>query len=241
MRGGVKGLSIVRSPPIRFRASLAGTDLLYSMYTNNDAYTYAMSIAQLPAWGGIVVREDPVLRGGALERAYASFREKAVTRVRGGRYEVRSERLWNTIQRLNNGERTYRISIWLDADYNPIPNTRIGRPINWLWPPRLPALTRDITVMPILHGAQVTSGLGRAVIEVGIDRYNNPVHLDFDALPSSHGLIVGPTGMGKTKTTMSLIHRLVSNNSGIRFLILDPRGRVLPSPSQTRLPLPLRW
>ncbi|WP_054856102.1 hypothetical protein [Vulcanisaeta sp. JCM 16161] len=90
-----------------------------------------------------------------------------MTRVKG-RYEVRSERLWNAVQRLNSGERTYRIGVWLDADGNPIPNTRISNARNWLWAPWLPALTRDVTVMPIFHGAQVTSGLGRAVVEVGL-------------------------------------------------------------------------
>ncbi len=106
--------SIIKSP-VRFRASVASSDLLYSMYSNTDAYTYAMAIAQLPAWG-IVVREDPILRG-KLEHAYSSAREKAVVRVRG-RYEVASARIKNAIDRLNTGERTYRIGIWLDADYN---------------------------------------------------------------------------------------------------------------------------
>ena len=207
---------MVNRTPVRFRSIVAKSELLYSNYTNNDAYTYAMSIAQLPSWG-IVIREDPALRG-RIEQAYASYREKAVTRVRG-RYEVESGRLWNAVQRLNNGERTYRIGIWLDAE-SPIPNTRLGKAINWLSEPWLPALTRDITIMPILHGAQVTSGLRRAVVEVGVDRFNNPVSLDFDALSSAHGLIIGPTGMGKTKTTMSLILRLIK--SGVRFMILDP-------------------
>ncbi len=77
-------------------------------------------------------------------------------------------------------------------------------------------------MMPILHGAQVTSGLSRAVIEVGRDRFNNTVIMDFDALSSGHGLVVGPTGMGKTKTTISLMLRLMRASQGIRFLVLDP-------------------
>ncbi|WP_054856103.1 hypothetical protein [Vulcanisaeta sp. JCM 16161] len=62
-------LLVINRSPVKFRASIASSDLLYSTFTNNDAYTYAMSVAQLPAWG-IVVREDPILRG-AIERAYA--------------------------------------------------------------------------------------------------------------------------------------------------------------------------
>mgnify|MGYP001770696720 FL=1 len=213
----VRKYLVINRTPVRFRSSIASSDLLYSNYTNTDAYTYAMSVAQLPAWG-IVITEDPTLRGN-IERAYASFREKAVTRVRG-KYEVAAGRYWNTVQRLNTGERTYRIGIWLDTDNNIIPGTRIGMPRNWFTKPWLPALTRDVTVIPIMHGAQVTSGLQRAVVDIGIDRFNNPVALDFDALPSSHGLIVGPTGMGKTKTTMSLMLRLLP--SGIKFLVLDP-------------------
>ena len=212
----VLGLFSVNRTPVRFSSIIARSDLLYSNYTNNDAYTYAMSIAQLPSWG-LVVREDSGLRG-RLENAYASYRERAVTRVRG-RYEVEAGRLWNAVQRLNNGERTYRIGIWLGGEAS-IPNTRPGRPVNWLSEAWLPALTRDVSIIPIMHGAQASSGLKRAVVDVGVDRFNNPVSIDYDALPSAHGLIIGPTGVGKTKTTMSLMLRLLK--SGVRFLVLDP-------------------
>ena len=104
----------------------------------------------------------------------------------------------------------------------------MGRARNWLWPPRFVALTNDILIMPIFHGSTVATGLGRAVVEVGIDRFGNGVSLDLDALGNAHGLVVGPSGRGKTKTVMSLALRLLRASPGIRFLVLDPEGEYCP-------------
>ncbi len=62
----------------------------------------------------------------------------------------------------------------------------------------------------------------RARVGLGRDREGSELEVDLDALPSGHMLVVGPTGMGKTWTVSTILHRLM--NSGIKALILDPHG-----------------
>jgi hypothetical protein len=98
-----------------------------------------------------------------------------------------------------------------------------------LWPmPSIDELGYDLAVIPIFHGGRVLSESLRARVYLGRDRENNELWIDLDSLPSGFGLVVGPTGMGKTWTVSTILYRLM--RSGIKTLILDPHGEYLRIP-----------
>ena len=98
-----------------------------------------------------------------------------------------------------------------------------------LWSmPGIDELGYDLAVIPIFHGGRVLSESLRARVYLGKDRENNELWVDLDSLPSGFGLVVGPTGMGKTWSVSTLLYRLM--RSGIKVLILDPHGEYLRIP-----------
>jgi len=98
-----------------------------------------------------------------------------------------------------------------------------------LWSmPSIDELGYDLAVIPIFHGGRVLSENLRARVYLGRDRENNELWIDLDSMPSGFGLVVGPTGMGKTWSVSTLLYRLM--RSGIKVLILDPHGEYLRIP-----------
>jgi len=98
-----------------------------------------------------------------------------------------------------------------------------------LWSmPSIDELGYDLATIPIFHGGKVLSESLRARVYLGRDRENNELWIDLDSLPSGFGLVVGPTGMGKTWTVSTILYRLM--RSGIKVLILDPHGEYLRIP-----------
>jgi hypothetical protein len=98
-----------------------------------------------------------------------------------------------------------------------------------LWSmPSIDELGYDLAVIPIFHGGRVLSESLRARVYLGRDRENNELWIDLDSMPSGFGLVVGPTGMGKTWSVSTLLYRLM--RSGIKVLILDPHGEYLRIP-----------
>jgi hypothetical protein len=98
-----------------------------------------------------------------------------------------------------------------------------------LWSmPSIDELGYDLAVIPIFHGGRVLSESLRARVYLGRDRENNELWIDMDSMPSGFGLVVGPTGMGKTWSVSTLLYRLM--RSGIKTLILDPHGEYLRIP-----------
>jgi hypothetical protein len=95
--------------------------------------------------------------------------------------------------------------------------------------PSIDELGYDLATIPIFHGGRVLSESLRARVYLGRDRENNELWVDFDSLPSGFGLVVGPTGMGKTWTVSTILYRLM--RSGIKVLILDPHGEYLRIPN----------
>ncbi|MFP3240943.1 MAG: ATP/GTP-binding protein, partial [Caldivirga sp.] len=51
--------------------------------------------------------------------------------------------------------------------------------------------------------------------------------MGLNTAPSPHALIVGPTGSGKSWSTVSLMMRAITKY-GVRVLIIDPQGEYLP-------------
>jgi len=94
--------------------------------------------------------------------------------------------------------------------------------------PSIDELGFDLATIPIFHGGRVLSESLRARVYLGKDRENNELWIDLDSLPSGFGLVVGPTGMGKTWSVSTILYRLM--RSGIKVLILDPHGEYLRIP-----------
>ncbi len=57
-------------------------------------------------------------------------------------------------------------------------------------------------------------------IFLGEDTYHRPVYLNYRRLPNFHGIILGPTGSGKSTTVENLLYDLVEN--GMNFITIDP-------------------
>lgn len=55
---------------------------------------------------------------------------------------------------------------------------------------------------------------------IGEDTYKRKIYLNYKKLPNFHGIIVGPTGSGKSTTVESLLYDLV--NHGINIICIDP-------------------
>jgi hypothetical protein len=92
-----------------------------------------------------------------------------------------------------------------------------------LWSmPSIDELGYDLAVVPIFHGGRVLSKSLRARVYLGRDRENNELWIDLDSLPAGMGVIVAPTGMGKTKTMKLILLGLVG--SGISVVVFDPHG-----------------
>jgi hypothetical protein len=98
-----------------------------------------------------------------------------------------------------------------------------------LWSmPSIDELGYDLAVIPMFHGGRVLSESLRARVYLGRDRENNELWIDLNSLPSGFGLLIGPTGMGKTKTMMRILLELVG--SGINVTVFDPHGEYLRIP-----------
>ncbi|MGC9136352.1 helicase HerA domain-containing protein [Caldivirga sp.] len=163
----------------------------------------------------LILKPDPVFKTTAVEE-YNHYRELAVTRQRG-RFEQEAIKWRIVLDRLNEGELAYKALIIGDLR---LPTSRMGKALNHLNEPNTTVLTNDLQCIPVFQGRSLETGLSHAVVDVGVDRFNNPVTLDLDALGNAHGLILGPSGRGKTRTVMSLIKRMPQLN----YLILDPEG-----------------
>ncbi|MGC9051582.1 helicase HerA domain-containing protein [Pyrobaculum sp.] len=82
------------------------------------------------------------------------------------------------------------------------------------------ALTGDLMRFPIFYGGQLL-GRGRYVT-LAYDRFGRPVAVPIDSLPNAHGVIIGPSGMGKSWTVGSWLNALV--RSGVVITVVDPHG-----------------
>jgi hypothetical protein len=139
---------------------------------------------------------------------------------------------WSVVlERINErGEEPVKVMIALDKPSN-IPLLYTGKTTTQthLWElPSVDELGFDLATIPIFHGGRALSESLRARVYLGRDRENNELWVDLDSMPSGFGLVVGPTGMGKTWSVGTLLYRLMK--SGIRVLILDPHGEYLRIP-----------
>jgi hypothetical protein len=94
------------------------------------------------------------------------------------------------------------------------------------WTPRgsymTKALSHDLARIPIFYGGKLMSS-GRKLL-VGYDRFNRPVEIDIDSMPTSHSVILGPSGMGKSWAVATLLKRLVESHEDLKIVVVDPHG-----------------
>jgi len=88
------------------------------------------------------------------------------------------------------------------------------------------ALSHDLSRIPIFYGGKLMSS-GRKLF-VGYDRFGRPVEIDIDSMPTSHSVILGPSGMGKSWAVATLLMRLVESHEDLKIVVVDPHGDYVP-------------
>jgi len=84
------------------------------------------------------------------------------------------------------------------------------------------ALSHDLSRMPIFYGGKLMSS-GRK-LQVGFDRFGRSVDIDIDSMPTSHSVILGPSGMGKSWAVATLLKRLADSHKDLKIVVVDPHG-----------------
>jgi len=62
---------------------------------------------------------------------------------------------------------------------------------------------------------------------VGFDKFGRPVEIDIDSMPTSHAIVLGPSGMGKSWAVATLLRRLAQHKD-LRLVVIDPHGDYAP-------------
>jgi len=87
------------------------------------------------------------------------------------------------------------------------------------------ALSHDLARAPIFYGGKLMSS-GRKLF-VGFDKFGRPVEIDIDSMPTSHAIVLGPSGMGKSWAVATLLRRLAQHKD-LRLVVIDPHGDYAP-------------
>jgi hypothetical protein len=209
------GLSIARYTP--FKVGVTHSDARYMSLEPSQLLAYAERNARrdfaLTITGSLVGREN-----------YASELARAIDRYQltgRGMYAPRIDALQVTHRRVLSGEVPIRFSILGDIE---APGMRVGfGAVHWLMEPELNGLSMDVTAVPVFYGGSMIAQGDEVVVDVGRDEYGSEVKIGLNTAPSPHALIVGPTGSGKSWSTVSLMIRAVTKY-GVRVLIIDPQG-----------------
>jgi hypothetical protein len=209
------GLSIARYTP--FKAGVTHSDARYMSLEPGQLLAYAERNARrdfaLTITGSLMGREN-----------YAAELAKAIDRYQltgRGMYAPKIDALQVTHKRVLSGEVPIRFTILGDIE---APGMRIGfGAVHWLMEPELNGLSMDVTAVPVFYGGSLIAQSDEVVIDVGRDEYGSEVKIGLNTAPSPHALIVGPTGSGKSWSTVSLMIRAVTKY-GVRVLIIDPQG-----------------
>jgi len=208
------GLSLARYTP--FKTGVTHSDARHMSLEPGQLLAYAERNARrdfaLTITGSLVGREN-----------YASELARAIDRYQltgRGTYAPRIDALQVTHRRVLSGEVPIRFSILGDIE---APGMRVGFGVtHWLMEPELNGLSMDVTAIPVFYGGSLIAQSDEAVIDVGRDEYGSEVKIGLNTAPSPHALIVGPTGSGKSWSTVSLLMRAMKYGVGV--LIIDPQG-----------------
>ncbi|AFA38646.1 protein of unknown function DUF87 [Pyrobaculum oguniense TE7] len=89
----------------------------------------------------------------------------------------------------------------------------------WLRRSYVRALTGDLTRFPIFYGGTLLGA--QRLVELAKDIFGKPVTVPLDSLPTVHGVIIGPSGMGKSWTVASWLYQL---SKYVDVVVIDPHG-----------------
>jgi len=205
---------------------LAASGLLFTKPSEDDIRSIAEAFIASNNNFMVSISGNPQFRG-EVARTVVSSHTKLIVHENPKAIPKASQ--WAVVlERINErGEEPVKAMVALSKPSNiPLLFTTRSTTQMHLWSmPSIDELGYDIAVVPIFHGGRVLSESLRARVYLGRDRENNELWIDFDSLPSGFGLIVAPTGMGKTKTMKRILLELVG--SGISVAVFDPHGEYL--------------
>jgi hypothetical protein len=208
---------------------LVASGLLFTKPSEDDIRSIAEAFIASNSNFMIAISGNPQFRG-EVARTVVSSHTKLIVHENPKAIPKASQ--WAVVlERINErGEEPVKAMVALSKPSNiPLLFTRRDHTQMHIWAfPSIDELGYDLAVVPIFHGGRVLSESLRARVYLGRDRENNELWIDLDSLPSGFGLVVGPTGMGKTWTVSTILYRLM--RSGIKVLILDPHGEYLRIP-----------
>ncbi|PLC68452.1 hypothetical protein B7L70_03425 [Vulcanisaeta sp. EB80] len=207
----------------RLSHRLTASGLLFTKPSEEDLRSIAEAFVSSNSNFMLSVSGNPGFRG-EVSRTVVSSHTKLIVHENPKAIPKASQ--WAVVlERINErGEEPVKAMLALDRQ-STVPllfTTRTTTQMHLWSMPSIDELGYDLAVIPIFHGGRVLSESLRARVYLGRDRENNELWIDFDSLPAGFGLIVAPTGMGKTKTMKLILLGLVG--SGISVVVFDPHG-----------------
>jgi hypothetical protein len=207
----------------RLSHRLSASGLLFTKPSEEDLRSIAEAFVSNSSSFMLSISGNPQFRG-EVSRTVVSSHTKLIVHENPKVLPKASQ--WAIVlERINErGEEPVKAMVALDRPSNiPLLFTARSTTQMHLWSmPGIDELGYDLATIPIFHGGRVLSESLRARVYLGRDRENNELWIDLNSLPSGFGLVVGMTGMGKTKTMKLILLELVG--SGISVTVFDPHG-----------------
>ena len=205
--------------------SLVVNEQLFKKVDDNTLKSLSLCLSRRDLNYLIIVQRSPDLAIYATSKI-GKAQEQLVVRERGKGYaEVMK---WKTvIDRISEGEEPLLIAMYVDSyTADALQGFFTFRREAFLGLTKSPytvyALTRDIVPLLPLQGRTATNDYSSCCIDLGTDRSGKSVTVDLNELSSRHIMIVGPTGMGKTRTASRILQQLTTQN--VHVIIFDPHG-----------------
>ena len=185
----------------------------------------AAAIAKMEKWAVVFTPRPEAAVEKEFGKAYESPVEKRGVVVKLHKTSQLLERM------LKHDERPIYMQVFGSQDLATQLEIRIDPLANVLfWVPKgaymTKALSHDLARIPIFYGGKLMSS-GRKLF-VGYDRFSRPVEIDIDSMPTSHSVILGPSGMGKSWAAATLLKRLVESHEDLKIVVIDPHGDYVP-------------
>jgi hypothetical protein len=211
---------------LAFEAVSAKRDIGTSRQTlETFASAEASAIAKMKKWAVVFTPRPEAAVEKEFGKAYESISEKRGVVVRLHKTSQLLERM------LKYDERPVFLQIFGSQDLATQLEIRRDALANVLfWVPKgaymTKALSHDLSRIPIFYGGKLMSS-GRKLL-VGFDKFGRSVEVDIDSMPTSHSVVLGPSGMGKSWAVATLLKRLVESHEDLKIVVVDPHGDYVP-------------
>ncbi len=158
--------------------------------------------------------------------------EQLVVREKGRGYAEVVK--WRTvIERISEGEEPLLVTIYATGETaRRLESYFVFQKLTLIdFTPRVYSLVDDIAPLIPLQGIATTDE--EKSIDLGVDKSGKPIKINLDSLSSRHIIIVGPTGMGKTRTCKKIIKQLLTK-ADTKIIIFDPHGEYIDTVNKLR-------